>query len=294
MKIPRVLTIAGSDSGGGAGVQADIKAIMAMGGYAMTVITAVTAQNTLGILGIHPIPAEFVELQLTAILDDLGVDAIKTGMLPDAEMIEAVAAGVRRHRIPLLVIDPVSAASTGSRLAGENAEDALKRHLFPLATIVTPNIPEAQRLSGMSITTLQGMYPAAREIKKMGPEYVLIKGGHLRGDAVDLLYDGDRFFTFHSARIPGIDPHGTGCTYASAIATGLAAGLNPIEAVSRAKVYLTSAIHQALPLGGGRGPLDHRAGVASVSLRYRAMSDSRDSIQIVPAQPLDHDLGRST
>ncbi len=259
MKPVRVLTIAGSDSGGGAGIQADLKTITALGGFGMSVITALTAQNTLGVHGIHDVPTEFVEAQFDAVATDIGIDAAKTGMLASSEVIRAVAGRVRRYGIGKLVVDPVMVAKGGARLIREEAKTTLVAELVPLAFVLTPNIPEAEALAGIPIMTIDDMKEAARIIRGMGARHVVVKGGHLSGDAVDLLYDGCDFREFSSPRIATGDTHGTGCTYSAAIATALAFGKDVAGAVTLAKRYITEAVRYAWRLGGGHGPTNHLA-----------------------------------
>ena len=254
----RCLTIAGSDSGGGAGIQADLKTFGALGVYGTSAVTAVTAQNTLVVRQIQEIRPELVAAQIDAVAEDIGIDAAKTGMLWSAETIRTVAAAVKRHRIPNLVVDPVTIAKTGARLMREDAFDALKADLLPLAEFVTPNLPEAEMLSGMKITDAEGMREAARRIHALGPRRVVIKGGHVEGpNAVDLYYDGKDFQELKEERIKTRSTHGTGCTFSAAIAAYLAHGLTPLDAVARAKEFLTAALRSAPDIGKGVGPLDH-------------------------------------
>ncbi len=257
----RVLIVAGSDSGGGAGIQADIKTVAALGGFAMTAITALTAQNTLGVHGVMPVPADFVRLQIDCVLDDLGADAFKIGMLGDAALIEAVAERLgRRPGVPL-VLDPVMVAKGGQRLLAEAAIAALKRSLLPLATVLTPNLPEAEALCGMRIGTEADMRHAADMLLTLGVPAVLLKGGHLPGGTVtDLLATESGCEAFSAPRIETRHTHGTGCTLASAIATGLAQSLGLRDAVLRARAYVRRAIETAPGYGAGAGPLDHGAG----------------------------------
>ena len=259
MKPFRVLTIAGSDSGGGAGIQADLKTITVLGGFGMSVVTALTAQNTLGVHGIHEVPPAFVAAQFDAVAGDLGVDAAKTGMLATPQIIEVVAAKIRQYEITRLVIDPVMVAKGGMSLIREEAKETLIERLIPLAHVLTPNIPEAEVLAGIRIETLSDMKRAAEIILALGARHVVLKGGHLAGDAVDLLYDGRTFREFTSPRIATADTHGTGCTYSAAIATGLARGLDVREAVALAKRYITEAVRHAWRVGGGHGPTNHLA-----------------------------------
>lgn len=255
----RVLIIAGSDSGGGAGIQADIKTVTMFAAYAATAVTALTAQNTQGVLGIHNVPADFVQLQMDAVLDDIGADAIKTGMLNTAAIIESVAETIQRKALAVpLVIDPVMVAKGGARLLQPAAEQALIRRLLPLASIVTPNIPEAEALSGMKITRLAHMKLAAARILEMGPAGVLLKGGHLEGNRLhDVLITSNLYEVFDSERIPTNNTHGTGCTMASAIAAGLANGRRLIDAVMGAREYVYRAIEEAPGFGNGHGPINH-------------------------------------
>jgi len=259
MKPVRILTIAGSDSGGGAGIQADLKTITVLGGFGMSVITALTAQNTLGVHGIHDVPPAFVAAQFDAVAADIGVDAAKTGMLATSEVIRVVAGKIGDYGIERLVVDPVMVAKGGTSLIREEAKKTMIAELIPLAFVLTPNLPEAEVLSEMTISTLDDMKAAARVIRNLGAENVVLKGGHLAGDAVDLLYDGMHFRTFSSPRIETSDTHGTGCTYSAAIATLLGRGMDVAGAVEEAKRYITAAIRQAWRIGGGHGPTNHLA-----------------------------------
>jgi hydroxymethylpyrimidine/phosphomethylpyrimidine kinase len=255
----RVLAIAGSDSGGGAGIQADIKTITMLGGYAATAITALTAQDTLGVHAIHMVPPEFVARQIAVVLDDIGADAVKTGMLGDAGMIEAVAGALARHA-PLvpLVVDPVMVAKGGAALLAPDAVGALIHHLLPRASLLTPNLPEAEALTDLAIPDAAAMRPAAAALLRMGARAVLLKGGHLPGDeVVDLLMAAEGWEEFAGPRIAGRHTHGTGCTLASAIATGLAQGMTLRDAVLRARAYVRAAIAAAPGIGKGHGPLNH-------------------------------------
>jgi hydroxymethylpyrimidine/phosphomethylpyrimidine kinase len=255
----RVLIVAGSDSGGGAGIQGDIKTVTALTGYAATAITALTAQNTLGVFGIHPVPVEFIALQMRLVLDDIGADAIKTGMLHSAEVINTVADVIEElgGDIPL-VVDPVMVAKGGDRLLQEAATHALQAKLVARADMVTPNVPEAEVLTGTTIRDLHDMRHAARLLLSLGPRAVLVKGGHLEGETVtDLLMTNDGEEVFTSRRIDTVHTHGTGCTLASAIATGLAQRMTVPEAVTRARNYVDQAIRTAPGFGHGHGPLNH-------------------------------------
>ncbi|MEX6725567.1 bifunctional hydroxymethylpyrimidine kinase/phosphomethylpyrimidine kinase [Parapedomonas caeni] len=255
----RVLIAAGSDSGGGAGIQADIKTVTALGGYAMTAITALTAQNTLGVHGVWPVSPEFIARQLVVVLDDIGADAIKTGMLHDAAVTRTVAdvLAEKASAVPL-VVDPVMVAKGGAPLLEAEAVGALWARLIPAATLITPNIPEAELLAGQPIATTDDVLAAGRLLLARGARAVLMKGGHRAGDEVEdwlLTPTGARRFT--SPRIDSKDTHGTGCTLASAIATGLAQGMTLPMAVDRARHYVLEAIRQAPGLGQGHGPLNH-------------------------------------
>ena len=254
--VGRVLIIAGSDSGGGAGVQADIKTVTVLGGYAASAITAVTVQNTLGIWGVHPVAAEVVEDQVRAVLADIGADAIKIGMLGGAA--EAVAGVLADWPDIPVVLDPVLAAKDGTRLAGEAENAALRRWLLPRASLLTPNAPEASALTGLTVTTTDDLRRAGEALLAAGCQAVLMKGGHIPGRrVVDLLITGDGETSFEGPRIASRHTHGTGCTLASACAVGLAQGLTLEAAVSRAWGYTAEAIRRAPGLGAGAGPLDH-------------------------------------
>jgi hydroxymethylpyrimidine kinase/phosphomethylpyrimidine kinase len=277
MEVKRVLTIAGSDSGGGAGIQADLKTITALGGFGMSVITALTAQNTLGVQGIHEVPADFIVKQFDSVATDIGVDAAKTGMLASSEIMKVVAEKVREYGIHKLVVDPVMVAKGGAMLIREEAKKTLIEELVPLAYVITPNVPEAEELAGIDITNSEAMKRAAGIINEKGAKNVLIKGGHMAGDALDILYDGRDYFEFRSERIETQDTHGTGCTISAAIATGLAQGMSVYDAVKRAKEYITTAIRFSLRIGGGHGPTNHMAYVFRESHRYHCIKELRDA-----------------
>jgi hydroxymethylpyrimidine/phosphomethylpyrimidine kinase len=255
----RVLVIAGSDSGGGAGIQADIKTISALGGYAATAITALTAQNTLGVQAIHPVSPDFVIAQMRAVLDDIGADCMKTGMLPDAETVRAICdfLDARECGVPL-VVDPVMVATSGDALAGGDMVGALRERLLPRATVITPNLAEAEQLTGIEVADTAAMIAAGRRICDLGAQAALITGGHLTGDEISdvLIADGD-VHIMTSPRIDTRHTHGTGCTLASAIAAGLAQQMPLIDAVLRAREFVARAIRQAPGLGQGHGPLNH-------------------------------------
>jgi hydroxymethylpyrimidine/phosphomethylpyrimidine kinase len=251
MKVPRALTIAGSDSGGGAGIQADLKTFSAFRVFGMSVLTAVTAQNTVGVQGVLQLPPEFVARQLESVLSDLGADAVKTGMLATAPIVDAVADGLRAHREPVLVVDPVMMATSGDPLLAADARGALVKALFPLARLVTPNLDEAAVLADMTVATERDMGEAARRILAQGPHAVLVKGGHLAGAATDLLWDGATLTRFRAPRVEGGTTHGTGCTLSAAITAGLARGVRLTEAVRQAKAYVTAAIREGFAPGRG-------------------------------------------
>ena len=256
--IRTALTIAGSDSGGGAGIQADLKTFAALGVYGMSAITAVTAQNTVGVVAAHSLPADFVTAQIEAVASDIHVHATKTGMLASAAIVEAVAAAITALELPLVVVDPVMLAKSGDRLLDDDAVMAMVKELLPRAFVVTPNIPEAIALSGMSIASLEDAKAAAVRIHQFGPSAVVVKGGHAVGDElVDLLFDGHAFLELRTPRIDTRNTHGTGCTFASAIAAHLALGDSLVDAVTRAQSYVAGAIRHGLAIGHGHGPLDH-------------------------------------
>ena len=256
----KVLCIGGSDSSGGAGIQADLKAVSACGCYGLTVVTAVTVQNTRGVQTIHPVPQKFIVAHLDAVLTDIGADALKTGMLLTAGAVLSVAGKIKEYALKNVVVDPVMVAKGGHYLMQENACKALIDKLLPLAFVITPNIPEAESLCGLRIKSLDSMKKAAVLIHKMGPKNVLIKGGHLPGgkhsDVIDILYDGNRYYEFTASRIDTKDTHGTGCTFASLLAAGLANGMNIVQAAGQAKSIVTEAIVNSLRMGKGHGPVN--------------------------------------
>jgi hydroxymethylpyrimidine/phosphomethylpyrimidine kinase len=277
----RVLTIAGSDSGGGAGIQADLKAITLLGGYGMSAVTALTAQNSVGVQGIYEVPASFVERQIDSVLSDIGADAVKTGMLSSAGIIEAVARKIKQYRIRKVVVDPVMVAKSGDPLLRDEARDVLVKKLLPLATVLTPNLPEASVLCGFNVTTLEQMKKAADQIHQMGPRYVVLKGGHLEAAATDLLYDGRTFEEMKAARVLSKNTHGTGCTFASAIATLLARGETVPEAVRKAKTFITLAIQSGLELGKGYGPTNPFAYILREMERYPVIQKLKEAIALL-------------
>ena len=263
---PRVLAIAGSDSGGGAGIQADLKTMLALGVHGMTVVCAVTAQNSVGVQGYWELPTEAVAAQLQSVLGDIGAQAIKTGMLASAPIVETVCDELAAVTAPI-VVDPVAISKHGDPLLSEGTLDAVRSRLLPLATVVTPNLLEAELLTGLKITDEEQMFAAASKINAMGPRWVLVKGGHLPGNPVDLLVNGSDVIRFPCQRIDSVHTHGTGCTLASATASRLAFGDDVPSAVRAAKEYVTGAIAAGFPLGAGIGPVDHgwrlRANAAS-------------------------------
>ncbi|MET8582750.1 bifunctional hydroxymethylpyrimidine kinase/phosphomethylpyrimidine kinase [Streptomyces collinus] len=254
--IPRVLTVAGSDSGGGAGVQADLKTMLALGVHGMSVITAVTAQNSLGVQGAWELPVEAVRAQYRSVVDDIGVQAVKTGMLASAELVEAVAELIAGTDAPA-VVDPVGVSKHGDSLLAASALDSVRTALLPAATVATPNLDEVRQLTGVGVESEDDLRRAAAAVLAYGPRWVLIKGGHLAGDAVDLLTDGSAEHWLRAPRHDNRHTHGTGCTLASAIASGLAKGLPVPEAAHAAKEYVTGAIAAGFALGAGIGPVDH-------------------------------------
>ncbi|MCH7522830.1 MAG: bifunctional hydroxymethylpyrimidine kinase/phosphomethylpyrimidine kinase [Chloroflexi bacterium] len=256
--MPSVLTIAGSDSSAGAGIQADLKTFAALGVYGTCAITAITAQNTRGVTAVQETPPGIVAAQIDAVAADIRPDAVKTGMLASAPIIEVVAAKVREHGLPNLVVDPVMVAKSGDRLLRDDAVTVLRELLLPLAAVVTPNLPEAEVLAGFAIDSDEDVRRAAKEIVGLGARAVVVKGGHREAaEAVDVLYDGATFRDYSAPRIDTTSTHGTGCTFASAIAAYLARGEPLAEAVGQAKEYLTEALRRAYPIGGGHGPVHH-------------------------------------
>jgi hydroxymethylpyrimidine/phosphomethylpyrimidine kinase len=271
---PRVLSIAGSDSGGGAGIQADLKTFAAIGCFGMTAITALTAQNTLGVRSIHAVPLQILSDQIDAVVEDIGVDAVKIGMLHSADTVRTVAAALRRHRIAKVVLDPVMIATSGAKLIDDEAIDVLVRELFPLATVVTPNLDEAALLVQQPLASETDMASAARQLLERGAPAVLIKGGHLPGDTVsDLLHTrGGQPLWLRAPRIASGNTHGTGCTLSSAIASHLALGGDLVQAVTRARAFIRGALEAGARVrtGAGSGPLNH--GYAPQAMRLRPLA----------------------
>ncbi|WP_432247744.1 bifunctional hydroxymethylpyrimidine kinase/phosphomethylpyrimidine kinase [Streptomyces sanyensis] len=253
---PRVLTVAGSDSGGGAGIQADLKTMLALGVHGMSVLTAVTAQNSTGVQGTWELPVEAVRAQYRSVVDDIGVQAVKTGMLATAELVEAVAELLAATGAPV-VVDPVGVSKHGDPLLAQSALASVRTRLLPAATVATPNLDEVAQLTGVEVAGEEDLREAAAAVLGLGPRWALIKGGHLEGEAVDLLTDGSEEHWLRAPRLDNRHTHGTGCTLASAVAAGLATGLDVPEAVRRAKDYVTGAIAAGFALGSGIGPVDH-------------------------------------
>ncbi len=284
----RILTIAGSDSGGGAGIQADLKAITLLGGYGMSVLTALTAQNTLGVQAIHEVPASFVETQIDSVLSDIGADAVKTGMLANADIVTVVAKKIRKYKVEKVVVDPVMVAKSGDPLLREDARETLIRQLIPLSTVVTPNLMEASVLSRLEVRSVEEMKKAARRIYELGPKHVIVKGGHLKGKAIDLLYDGRKYEEIEGPRIETKNTHGTGCTFASAIATFLARGDTVSEAVRKAKIFITMAIQSGLALGKGTGPTNPSAYVLREMERYRVIQELKKAAEVLKEEKMGY------
>ena len=257
MKIPKAMTIAGSDSGGGAGVQADLKTFAALGVYGASTLTAITAQNTVAVTTVHDIPTDVITAQIDAVLTDIGADAVKTGMLSSSDIIECVCEALEVHGVQRLVVDPVMIAKTGDALLREDAIGSLRTRLLPLAMVVTPNIPEAEALTETTIVSDADVRRAAEAIVGMGARSVVVKGGHREGPATDLFYDGKEFKEFTAPRFDTVNTHGTGCTFASAVAAGLARGMVVTDAVALAKDYVTEGIRHSFSIGQGHGPLNH-------------------------------------
>jgi hydroxymethylpyrimidine/phosphomethylpyrimidine kinase len=262
VKPPRALTIAGSDSGGGAGIQADLKTFFALGVHGMSALTALTAQNTLGVDGVLEIPPEFVRRQIASVVGDIGVDATKTGMLSSATLVDSVADAVTEFEIATLVCDPVFVSKHGDTLLQDSAVAALRNKLLPLATVITPNVPEAEGLLGRQIDPSEVDEDAARELVSLGPRWVLLKGGHLKSDeSIDLLTDGKQMIRLDAPRISTKHTHGTGCVLSAALTAGLATGLDVPDAARQAKKFVTRAIELHLEIGGGIGPVNPAWGI---------------------------------
>ena len=256
MKIPVALTIAGSDSGGGAGIQADVKTFAALGVHGTSAITAITAQNTLTVTDILEVSPEMVTAQIDAVVSDLEVMAVKTGMLASSKVIEAVASAITRHSIPNLVVDPVMIAKGGASLLRDDAVDALRLRMLPLATIITPNLPEAEVILNRLVRTLDERKQAARDLVALGAQAAVVKGGHSEDDVTDVYWDGVEMVELTGTRFPTTNTHGSGCVFSAAIAAGLAKGLEPLAAVKAAKEFISGAIEHSLQLGFGHGPVN--------------------------------------
>jgi len=280
-EMKRILTIAGSDSGGGAGIQADLKAITLLGGYGMSVLTALTAQNTIGVQAIHEVSVSFVEKQIDSVLSDIGADAIKTGMLSSKEIVEVVAKKIEQYGVEKVVVDPVMVSKSGAHLLRKDAQKAVIQRLIPLATVATPNLFEASVLTGHRVNSLDEMRKAAIDIWRLGAKNVVIKGGHLKGKAIDILFDGEDYIEFESARIETKNTHGTGCTFASAIATFLARGETVPGAVRMAKNFITMAIRAGLTLGKGTGPTHPTAYVLKEMERYSVIEELKRAMEML-------------
>ena len=289
-RIPKALTIAGSDSGGGAGIQADLKTFSALGVYGTTVITSVTAQNTLGVTAIHDLPPEMVRAQIRAVVEDIGADAAKTGMLSNSAIISVVAEEIGRYGIPL-VVDPVMKAKTGAALLRDEAVETLIRKLIPVAKVVTPNVPEAEAIAGMRISSVEDAERAAERIASLGAEAVVVKGGHLEGDrAVDVLYVDGTLTRYEAERIESKCTHGTGCTFSAALTAYLAKGFDVAEAVGRAKEFVSKAIRYGLEVGSGVGSVNPMAWLYDESEKYRVISELLKAVRVLESSPHAHKL----
>ncbi len=284
----KALTVAGSDSGGGAGIQADLKTFAALEVYGTSALTAVTAQNTAGVQGVVELQPEFVAQQMDAVLADIGADAVKTGMLASAPIVRAVAAKIREYGIRRLVIDPVMVAKGGDHLLQPSAVGALKDELLPLGLVVTPNLAEAEVLTGLKVRDIEEMQAAAAALHALGAANVVVKGGHLEGDAIDLLYDGKEFTALPAPRIPTKNTHGTGCTFSAAVAAGLARGLPVPAAVAQAKAFITGAISEAFPVGSGHGPTHHFWALYRDSRKHRVLENLRQAAEALQRAGMAH------
>ena len=262
MKLPVALTIAGSDSGGGAGIQADLKTFAALGVHGTSAITAITAQNTTGVTDILELPVALIREQIEVVVQDLGVNAAKTGMLSSAEIIAAVAQSIEEQLIANLVVDPVMVAKGGAKLLRDDAVAALRERLVPLATVITPNLPEAEVLLRRKIVSLDDRRAAARDLVGLGARIAVVKGGHAEGDATDIFFDGSQTIELHAERIATTNTHGSGCVFSAAITAALARGRTPLEAVREAKAFITKAIANSLEIGHGHGPVNPLFGLS--------------------------------
>lgn len=286
---PVVLTIAGSDSGGGAGIQADLKTITVHGCFGISAITALTAQNTIGVQGIFPIPLDFIQRQLTSLFDDFPIVSAKTGMLHSPEVVQLIADNMKAHPELNLVCDPVMVAKSGDKLLEDEAIQTMKNALLPLATVITPNIPEAEVLWGHPIQSEDDKEAACKYIRKMGPRSVFLKGGHGKGAfSTDLFYDGHKFHRFTSPRYPTKNTHGTGCTTSAAIASNLARGKDMVSAVAEAKTFMDTAIRFSLSLGHGHGPTDHIAAIQQEAEKYKLTQELQAALEHLCTHPAGH------
>lgn len=284
----KVLTIAGSDSGGGSGIQADLKTILSFGVYGMSVITALTAQNTMGILATAPVEPQFVGLQLDAVLGDIGADCVKIGMLANADIVRVVAEKLEKFGIERVILDPVLVSKNGYTLLDGPGREAMVEELMPRAYLLTPNLPEAEILTGTKISDLGDMKDAAKRLQRMGPKHVLVKGGHLADNPVDVLHDGSQVYQFHSERVRTRHTHGTGCTLASAIASLLAKGLPLIQAIDEAKRYLYRGLRFSLPIGSGIGPANHYASISREVGRTRVIEELDKALERLKRLNIGH------
>ncbi len=286
-RIPVAMTIAGSDSGGGAGIEADLKTFSVMGVHGTVALTAITAQNTVGVFAIQDVELSIVEKQIDVVFEDIGIDAAKTGMLHRKEVIELVAKKVREYGFPL-VVDPVMVAKSGARLLKPEAEESVKKTLLPVATVVTPNIFEAEVLSGLKISKLDDMQAAAERIAELGPRAVVVKGGHLEKnkEAVDIVYSGGEFHELHGSRIDTRNTHGTGCSFSAAIAAGLAKGKNIMEALEEAKKFIQLAIEYGLNIGKGHGPVNPTAWMERDAEKYRVIENLSKAVKMLESSEI--------
>ncbi len=286
--IQKILTIAGSDSGGGSGIQADLKTILSLGGYGMSVVTALTAQNTVGVQSVLPADPGFVALQMESVLSDIGADCVKIGMLCNEGIAEVVAEGIAKHRIERVVVDPVMVSTNEAVLLDEEGRRTLIERIFPLTYLLTPNIPEAETLTGIKISAVAEMKKAAKKIQRMGPKFVLVKGGHLADSPVDVLHDGAHHYEFTTQRVRTRHTHGTGCTLASAIATLLAGGLPLMECIDQAKRYLYRALRFSLSIGQGIGPANHYAVIAREIARTEVIEELGKALERLKRLNIGH------
>ncbi len=284
----KILSIAGSDSGGGAGIQADLKTILSLGGYGLSAITAITAQNTLGAHSVKLVDPELVARQIDAVLSDIGADCVKTGMLGNGAIVKAVANQLVTHKVAKLVVDPVMKSKTNSTLLDESGQEAMVAKLFPICYLLTPNIPEAEIFFGKEIKNIDDMKKAAKKLQKMGPKFVLVKGGHLKDAPVDVLHDGQHYYEFETSRVRTRHTHGTGCTLSAAISTFLARGLPVMECIDKAKRYLYRALRFSLGIGKGIGPLNHYASIARETARTRVIEELDKALERLKRLNIGH------